>query len=89
MNYLLVRHKVAKFETWHSVFASHAEAQRKAGLRLLHLLRVTADPNDVVMLFEVNDPEKAKAFTGSPRAGESAAISGVIGTPEVLFLTGQ
>jgi hypothetical protein len=89
LNYLLVHHKVANFETWHSVFASHAKAQQEAGLRLLHLLRVTADPNDVLMLFEVNDPEKAEAFTGSSKAGESAKISGVIGTPEVLFLTGK
>lgn len=89
MNYLFVRHKVVNFETWQSVFASHAEAQQRAGLLLLHLLRVAADPNDVLMLFEVNDLEKAKAFTGSSGAGESAKVSGVIGTPEVLFLTGQ
>ncbi len=89
MNYLLVRHKVANFETWHSVFASHAEAQQKAGLRLLHLLRLTADLNDIVMLFEVSDPEKARAFTGSSKAVDSAEISGVIGIPEVLFLTGR
>jgi hypothetical protein len=88
MHYLLVRHRVADFARWNAVFESHAEAQRKAGLHLLHRLRDTSEPNLVVMLFRADDPDKARAFTGSPKADESAQISGVIGVPEVSLLSG-
>lgn len=87
MFYVLCRHKVADFAKWHRVFESHAEAQRKAGLHLLHLLRDTADPNDVVLLFRADDLSKARAFTGAPEAGEAAQNSGVIGVAELSFLS--
>lgn len=86
MFYLLCKHKVADFTKWHQVFASHAEAQRKAGLHLL-LLRDTADPNLVVLLFRADDPQKARAFTETPNAHEAGQTSGVIGVPEILLLS--
>jgi heme-degrading monooxygenase HmoA len=86
MNYLLLKHRVAGFARWPRVFESHAAAQRQAGLHLLHLLRDTGDPDLVVMLFRIDDLDKARAFTESPRAAESAEVSGVIGVPEVLIL---
>ncbi|MCG8642265.1 MAG: hypothetical protein MI862_21245 [Desulfobacterales bacterium] len=86
MHYLLVRHKVADFDKWHSVFKSHAEAQRKAGFTDLHLLRDASDPNIVVCLFKVDDIEKAKAFTQSSSSNEAQKESGVIGKPEIILL---
>jgi len=87
MHYLLVRHRVADFAKWHRVFVTHAEAQREAGLHLLHLLRDSTDPNLVVMLFRADKPEAARAFTSSPGAREAAEVSGVIGVPEVSLLS--
>ncbi len=86
-HYLFCKHRVADYDRWHRVFATRAEAQRQAGLHLLHLLRDTADPNLVVLLFRVDDPEKARAFTGSPDAGQAAEDSGVVGAAEVLLLS--
>jgi heme-degrading monooxygenase HmoA len=86
MLYLLCKHKVADFAKWHNVFQSHAEAQRKAGLHLLHVLRDVADTNHVVILFQVENLDKAKAFTEAPDAHKAAQDSGVIGVPEILFL---
>ncbi len=88
MYYLLCKHKVADYEQWRRVFDSGAEAQKASGLRVLHVLRDTNDPDLVVMLFEAEDLERAKQFTEAPSAGESAACSGIIGAPEVLFLSG-
>jgi hypothetical protein len=39
------------------------------------------------MLFRVDDLSKARAFTETPSAEESAESSGVMGVPEVLFLS--
>ena len=86
MHYLLCKHKVADYTKWRRVFDSHAEAQREAGLHLLHLLRDTVDPNVVVLFFRADDLGKARAFTEAPSAGEAAEVSGVIGVPEVSWL---
>jgi hypothetical protein len=42
------------------------------------VLRDVSDPNSVVALFEADDLEKAKAFTGAPGAREAAGQAGVI-----------
>ena len=86
MPYLLVRHRVADFDRWYSVFKSHAEAQREAGLSDLQLLRDAEDPNIIVCLFKVADMDKARAFTQSGDSHQAQKDSGVIGTPEVLLL---
>lgn len=86
MPYLMVRQRVEDFEKWHSVFKSHDEAQKKAGLKDFQLLRDNEDPNIVVCFFKVDDLDKAKDFTGSPYAGEAKKKSGVIDEPDVLWL---
>lgn len=86
MTYLLVQHKVVDFDKWYSVFKSHAEAQRKAGLKDLQLLRDAEDPNIIVCFFKIDDMEKAKAFTESRHSHEAQKESGVIGEPEILLL---
>ncbi|MGD1147300.1 MAG: hypothetical protein ABR961_05085 [Thermoanaerobaculaceae bacterium] len=87
MHYLMARHRVREFGRWNAVFRSHAAAQREAGLHLLHLMRDTADPDLVVILFRADDPEKARAFTRAPSASEAAEASGIIGTPEISLLS--
>ena len=86
MHYLLVRHRVVDFARWHAVFEGHSQAQKDAGLLLLHLLRDTTDPDLVVMLFRADDPEAARAFTSSPDAAHAAQSSGVLGAPEIFLL---
>ncbi len=87
MHYLLCKHKVADYTKWRRVFDADAGGQRESGLHLLHVLRDTADPDMVVLLFRADDLDKARAFTEAPSASESAQSSGVIGEPEILFLT--
>jgi hypothetical protein len=86
MVYMLCKHRVQDFAKWHRVFSSHAEAQRKAGLHLLHLLRDTTDPNHIVYLFKVDNMQTAKSFTDAPEASKAGEESGVIGRPEIILL---
>jgi len=87
MTYLFCRHKVAEYSKWRRVFDSHAAAQREAGLHVLHVLRSADDPEDVIMLFRVDDVPKARAFTEAPSASEAGEESGVIGPVEMFFLS--
>lgn len=86
MTHLLVRHKVADFPQWKKVFDSHKEAQGKAGLKLKQIFRSLADSNEVFLLFEVSDLEKAKAFLYSPEVPKAKEESGVIDQPDIYFL---
>jgi hypothetical protein len=86
MGYLLVRHKVKEFHEWKQVFDAHREAQRAAGLRVERVMRNLYEPNEVVLLFEVIDLAKARAFVFSPEVPTAQAESGVVDKPDIYFL---
>jgi hypothetical protein len=83
---MLCRNKVADFAQWKSVFDSHAQAHRKAGLKLLQLWRSIDDPNNVFFLFEVGDIGKARAFISSPSVPAEKCSSGIVEGPDIFFL---
>lgn len=86
MKYMLCHNKVTDFVRWKKVFDSHAEAQRESGLHLQRLWRGVDDPNDVFMLFEVSDIEKARTFVASPKVPDAQRQSGVLGKPDIFFM---
>jgi hypothetical protein len=87
MVHMLVRHKVEDFGKWKPNYDGHQEARAAAGLKELHLWHNLDDPNEIVLLFEVSEVEKARAFAESKDLKERMAAAGVISTPEILFLS--
>jgi hypothetical protein len=75
---MLCRNKVADFGKWKTVFDSHKEAHRQAGLKLESLWRGLEDPNQVFFVFAVADLERAKAFITAPEAARAGRDSGVL-----------
>ena len=86
MAYMLARQKVSDFSRWRQVFDSHSTAQRQSGLVVEKVLRNMDDPNEVFVLFEVPDLQKARGFVGSPEVPEAKRQSGVIGDTDIYFL---
>jgi heme-degrading monooxygenase HmoA len=84
--HLLVRHKVADFTKWKPVYDDHLSARQKAGLKEVHLLRNVENPNEVILLFSVADPDKAKAFAASDDLRQAMQKAGVSDQPDVYFL---
>jgi len=82
--HMLIRHKVADFAKWKPVYDAHSSA-RKAGLKEEHLFRNAEDPNEVLLLFSMEDIDKAKTFAASddPSRGHKAGVSD---KPDVYFL---
>jgi hypothetical protein len=66
MTYLLAIHKVADFTDWKRGYENSLAARRKAGLKEKYLLRSTEDPNEIILLHEVEYLQKAQEFTRSP-----------------------
>jgi heme-degrading monooxygenase HmoA len=86
MMHMLIRHKVADFGKWKPVYDEHLSARQKAGLKEAHLLRNMDDPNEVILLFSVEDLEKAKAFANSDDLHQAMQRAGVRDKPDVYFL---
>ncbi len=86
MTYLLVRHRVADFTSWKTSYEGHASARAAAGLKDKEVLRDLDDPNQVVLLFEINDVQKAKEFSESSSLRDAMRDAGVTDKPDLYFL---
>ncbi|MEO6050857.1 MAG: cyclase [Pyrinomonadaceae bacterium] len=85
-NYVLVRSKVRDFSEWKAEYDNHLPSRDAAQLSEKYLLRSTEDQNEVVILFEAADMDKAKAFTASDDLREAMQKSGVVDKPDIYFL---
>ena len=77
MPVLMCRNRVADFSKWKTIFDSHAEAHRAAGLRLRGVWREIEDPSNVFFTFDVTDLAQARMFISNPAAADAAKTSGV------------
>ncbi len=48
-----------------TVYHDHVAARQKGWVKEVHLLRNIENPNKVILLFSVGDPDRAKAFAAS------------------------
>ena len=85
MAFMLVRSKVKDFKTWKPAYDAHLAARNEAGLTE-YLLRNADDANEIVILFEVLDLNRAKTFAASADLRERMQESGVVDKPDIYFL---
>lgn len=85
--YLLIKHKVKDFPVWKQGYDVHLPKRTEAGLTEKYLLRGEADPNEVILLFEAQDLSRARAFAESADLRERMQQLGVVGQPELNFLS--
>ena len=86
MFYMLMRHKVKDYPAWKKVYDAHLAMRDKAGLTEKFVLQGEDDPHEVIILHEVRDLEKAKAFTKSKDLHDKMKEAGVIDKPDIYFL---
>ncbi|NIP25041.1 MAG: cyclase [Phycisphaerae bacterium] len=84
--YMLVRHKVKDFSEWKPGYDEHLPKRDAAGLTEKYLLHSDQDPNEVVVLFEASNLDKAKAFAASEELQQAMQRVGVIDKPDIYFL---
>ena len=87
-NYMLVRHKVRDFSEWKRGYDAHLPKRDEASLMEKYLLRGAYDPNEVIILFEVQNLNRAKAFAESVDLKETMQKVGVVDKPDIYFLNG-
>lgn len=86
MPYLLIRHKVADYAKWKPGFDAHGVTRQANGSRGGQLFRNATDPNELVILLEWDDLEKARQFTQSEDLREVMQRLGVVDHPDIYFL---
>ena len=85
-NYLLVRHRVRDFAQWKRGYDAHLPKRIEAGLTEKYLLRGAHDLNEVILLFEAQDVNRAKAFAESADLRDTMQKVGVVDKPDLYFL---
>lgn len=86
MAYIVVRHKVQDYAKWKTEFDAHKDSRMKATSKGGLLLRNSADPNEVLLLMEFGDLNKAKDFIQSSDLKERMMKAGVIDKPDFYFI---
>ena len=86
MAFLLIRHKLRDFKTWKTGYDAHQPKRTEAGLKEKYLLHNSEDANEVVILFEAQDLNRAKAFAASADLLEKMQEVGVVDKPDIYFL---
>ena len=87
MIYLLIHHEVADYSVWKATFDSSLDWRTKHGERSCRIFRGVQNPNELTLMFEWENFEKAHAFIASDELKTRMASAGVKSTPRVEYLT--
>ena len=86
MAHILVRHKVEDYAKWRNAFDGSIEMRKAGGELSAQVFQTSEDPNDLVLLFEWNSLDNARAFLGSDELKQGMEAAGVCSAPEITFL---
>ena len=82
---LTVHLKVKDYGTWRTAYDGREKNRVSAGITNGRVFRRAEDPNDVVILQDVADVEKARTWLASDEIKAAMEKSGVVGSPNVRF----
>lgn len=83
---VVVEHRVKDFDHWKPFFTRDAKRQRKAGFTRWTIGRSIDDPDDVIVVAECTDLDKAKEVYSDPEVGEIVKKAGVVGKTTFLLV---
>jgi len=74
---VLVRHRVANYDAWKTVYDGFAPIQAEHGVRGHQVLRSHDNPNDLAITHRFDDLKTAKAFFAMPELKQAMTKAGV------------
>ena len=83
---MIVKHRVANFDQWKSVYDTMEKVRLDHGWAGHTVHRDATDPNLVVIVNRVMTLDGAKRYGGSEALHAAMAKAGVQGAPEIQFL---
>ena len=86
MIYVLVRFSVENLAKWKQVFEEAAELRKNFGSKGVRAFSKADSPNEVIILGEYEDMERARQLFQSQEFRDATKRAGVMGPPDVTFL---
>jgi len=86
MVYLFIRHRVRDYGAWNAVFDGLIETRRAGGEKSWQIWHPDNDTNNLILLFEWDSLDNAKAFVANPELKTAMEDAGLVEAPEVYFL---
>ena len=86
MPHTLVRIQIEDFEKWELVFKDSSALRKAYGSKGVRVFRNVEKPNEVVLVAEYEDAQRARQLFQSQEFREATRKAGVIGPPEVTLL---
>lgn len=83
---VLVHHQVADYQNWRRAFDSAIDFRHAGGECACRVFRTTGNPNDLTLLFEWEDLDRARGYMNSEELRKKMKQAGVVGAPEIHYL---
>ena len=83
---VLVHHQVADYNNWRSVFDAALDFRHNGGECSCRIFRNAENPNDLTLLLEWENIDRAKRYLTSDELCEKMRQAGVVGVPEIQYL---
>lgn len=84
---MLVHHKVKDFNAWKAVYDSVYDLRKANGELTDQIFHEENDPNSLTIIFDWDSFENARKYAGSPELKAAMEKAGVLGPPEIHFIT--
>jgi hypothetical protein len=82
---LTIHLKVKDYSSWRAGYDGREKSRLSAGITNGKVFRSDQDPNDLVIVQDVADVAKARAWLGSDEMKATMQKNGVIGSPTIRF----
>jgi hypothetical protein len=83
---VLVHHEVADYQNWRAVFDAALDFRHIGGECACRVLRTAGNPNDLTLLFEWEDLDRARDYMNSEELRNKMKQAGVVGVPGIHYL---
>jgi hypothetical protein len=83
---ILIRHRVADFAKWKLVLDDESPSRKANGSCGERIFRSAVDPNEVLVLMEWDDIERAHLFVRSADLSDAMVRAEVTDRPDIWFL---
>ena len=82
---LTIHLKVKDYATWRTGYDGREKSRVSVGITNGRVFRRAEDPNDVVILQDVADVARARAWLGSDDMKATMQKNGIVGSPSIRF----
>jgi hypothetical protein len=86
MALMIMQSKVRDYTAWRPAYDAHESSRTGAGITNGRVYRRPEDANDLVLLFDVADVAKARAWTAGEDLKRVMKDAGVLGAPTIHFV---